>query len=81
MISIAHPVIMYLKEIGKIPLHKQHEEVEFARRMDEGDEIAKKRLVEANLRLVVSIAKRYMGRGMLFLDLIQDGNLGHIKAV
>ena len=72
---------MYLKEIGKIPLLKAHEEVELARRMVEGDEIAKQRLVEANLRLVVSIAKRYVGRGMLFLDLIQEGNLGLIKAV
>lgn len=72
---------MYLKEIGKIPLLKPHEEVELARRMNEGDELAKQRLVEANLRLVVSIAKRYVGRGMLFLDLIQEGNLGLIKAV
>ena len=72
---------MYLKEIGKIPLVKPHEEVELAKRMLEGDEIAKQRLVEANLRLVVSIAKRYVGRGMLFLDLIQEGNLGLIKAV
>lgn len=80
-ISIDDPVRMYLKEIGKIPLLKPHEEVEFARRMQEGDEIAKQRLVEANLRLVVSIAKRYVGRGMLFLDLIQEGNLGLIKAV
>ena len=72
---------MYLKEIGKIPLLKPHEEVELAKRMLEGDEIAKQRLVEANLRLVVSIAKRYVGRGMLFLDLIQEGNLGLIKAV
>ena len=80
-ISIDDPVRMYLKEIGKIPLLKAHEEVELARRMVEGDEIAKQRLVEANLRLVVSIAKRYVGRGMLFLDLIQEGNLGLIKAV
>ncbi len=80
-ISIDDPVRMYLKEIGKIPLLKAHEEVELARRMHEGDEIAKQRLVEANLRLVVSIAKRYVGRGMLFLDLIQEGNLGLIKAV
>ncbi len=80
-ISIDDPVRMYLKEIGKIPLLKPHEEVELARRMNEGDEMAKQRLVEANLRLVVSIAKRYVGRGMLFLDLIQEGNLGLIKAV
>ena len=80
-ISIDDPVRMYLKEIGKIPLLKPHEEVEFAKKMMEGDEIAKARLVEANLRLVVSIAKRYVGRGMLFLDLIQEGNLGLIKAV
>ena len=80
-ISIDDPVRMYLKEIGKIPLLKPHEEVELAKKMMEGDEIAKARLVEANLRLVVSIAKRYVGRGMLFLDLIQEGNLGLIKAV
>ena len=80
-ISIDDPVRMYLKEIGKIPLLKPHEEVELAKRMLEGDEMAKQRLVEANLRLVVSIAKRYVGRGMLFLDLIQEGNLGLIKAV
>ena len=80
-ISIDDPVRMYLKEIGKIPLLKPHEEVELAKRMLEGDEIAKQRLVEANLRLVVSIAKRYVGRGMLFLDLIPEGNLGLIKAV
>jgi RNA polymerase primary sigma factor len=80
-ISIDDPVRMYLKEIGKIPLLKPHEEIELARRMIEGDEMAKQRLVEANLRLVVSIAKRYVGRGMLFLDLIQEGNLGLIKAV
>ena len=80
-ISIDDPVRMYLKEIGKIPLLKPHEEVELARRMHEGDELAKQRLVEANLRLVVSIAKRYVGRGMLFLDLIQEGNMGLIKAV
>ncbi len=80
-ISIDDPVRMYLKEIGKIPLLKPHEEVELAKRMMEGDEIAKQILVEANLRLVVSIAKRYVGRGMLFLDLIQEGNLGLIKAV
>ena len=80
-ISIDDPVRMYLKEIGKIPLLKPHEEIEYAKRMLEGDEIAKQRLVEANLRLVVSIAKRYVGIGMLFLDLIQEGNLGLIKAV
>ena len=80
-ISIDDPVRMYLKEIGKIPLLQPHEEIEYAKRMLEGDEIAKQRLVEANLRLVVSIAKRYVGRGMLFLDLIQEGNLGLIKAV
>lgn len=80
-ISIDDPVRMYLKEIGKITLLKPHEEIEYAKRMLEGDEIAKQRLVEANLRLVVSIAKRYVGRGMLFLDLIQEGNLGLIKAV
>ena len=80
-ISIDGPVRMYLKEIGKIPLLKPHEEIEYAKRMLEGDEVAKQRLVEANLRLVVSIAKRYVGRGMLFLDLIQEGNLGLIKAV
>mgnify|MGYP000569025221 CR=1 FL=1 len=80
-ISIDDPVRMYLKEIGKIPLLKPHEEIEYEKRMLEGDEIAKQRVVEANLRLVVSIAKRYVGRGMLFLDLIQEGNLGLIKAV
>ena len=80
-ISIDDPVRMYLKEIGKIPLLKPHEEIEYAKRMMEGDEVAKQRVVEANLRLVVSIAKRYVGRGMLFLDLIQEGNLGLIKAV
>lgn len=80
-INIDDPVRMYLKEIGKIPLLKPHEEVEYAKRMAEGDEFAKQKLVEANLRLVVSIAKRYVGRGMLFLDLIQEGNLGLIKAV
>lgn len=80
-ISIDDPVRMYLKEIGKIPLLKPHEEVEFSRLMSEGDERSKQKLVEANLRLVVSIAKRYVGRGMLFLDLIQEGNLGLIKAV
>ena len=80
-ISIEDPVRMYLKEIGKVPLLSADEEVELAKRMAEGDEDAKKRLAEANLRLVVSIAKRYVGRGMLFLDLIQEGNLGLIKAV
>ena len=80
-ISIEDPVRMYLKEIGKVPLLSADEEVELARRMADGDEDAKKRLAEANLRLVVSIAKRYVGRGMLFLDLIQEGNLGLIKAV
>ena len=72
---------MYLKEIGKAPLLSAEEEIELAQRMEEGDQEAKKRLAEANLRLVVSIAKRYVGRGMLFLDLIQEGNLGLIKAV
>ncbi len=71
-ISIEDPVRMYLKEIGKVPLLSAEEEIELARRMEEGDEEAKKRLAEANLRLVVSIAKRYVGRGMLFLDLIQE---------
>ena len=80
-ISIEDPVRMYLKEIGKVPLLTADEEIELAKRMAEGDEAAKKRLAEANLRLVVSIAKRYVGRGMLFLDLIQEGNLGLIKAV
>ena len=80
-ISIEDPVRMCLKEIGKVPLLSADEEVELAKRMAEGDEEAKKRLAEANLRLVVSIAKRYVGRGMLFLDLIQEGNLGLIKAV
>ncbi len=80
-ISIEDPVRMYLKEIGKVPLLSADEEVELAKRMAEGDEDAKKRLAEANLRLVVSIAKRYVGRGMLLLDLIQEGNLGLIKAV
>ncbi len=80
-VSIEDPVRMYLKEIGKVPLLSAEEEIELARRMAEGDEEAKKRLAEANLRLVVSIAKRYVGRGMLFLDLIQEGNLGLIKAV
>ena len=80
-INIDDPVRMYLKEIGKVPLLSADEEIELARRMEEGDEAAKKKLAEANLRLVVSIAKRYVGRGMLFLDLIQEGNLGLIKAV
>ncbi len=80
-VSIEDPVRMYLKEIGKVPLLTAEEEIELAKRMEEGDEDAKKRLAEANLRLVVSIAKRYVGRGMLFLDLIQEGNLGLIKAV
>lgn len=80
-ISIEDPVRMYLKEIGKVPLLSAEEEIELAKRMADGDEDAKKRLAEANLRLVVSIAKRYVGRGMLFLDLIQEGNLGLIKAV
>jgi RNA polymerase primary sigma factor len=81
-ISVEDHVRMYLKEIGKVPLLSMEEEVELATKMvDDGDEQAKSRLVEANLRLVVSIAKRYVGRGMLFLDLIQEGNLGLIKAV
>ena len=80
-ISIEDPVRMYLKEIGKVPLLSADEEIELAQRMEVGDEDAKKRLAEANLRLVVSIAKRYLGRGMQFLDLIQEGNLGLIKAV
>ena len=80
-VSIEDPVRMYLKEIGKVPLLSAEEEIELAKRMEQGDQEAKKRLAEANLRLVVSIAKRYVGRGMLFLDLIQEGNLGLIKAV
>ena len=80
-VSVEDPVRMYLKEIGKVPLLTAEEEIELAKRMEQGDEKAKKRLAEANLRLVVSIAKRYVGRGMLFLDLIQEGNLGLIKAV
>ncbi len=80
-IGIEDPVRMYLKEIGKVPLLSADEEIELAKKMELGDEEAKKRLAEANLRLVVSIAKRYVGRGMLFLDLIQEGNLGLIKAV
>ena len=80
-VGIEDPVRMYLKEIGKVPLLTSEEEIELAKRMELGDEEAKKKLAEANLRLVVSIAKRYVGRGMLFLDLIQEGNLGLIKAV
>jgi RNA polymerase primary sigma factor len=80
-VGIDDPVRMYLKEIGRVPLLTAYEEVELAEKMEQGDEEAKRRLAEANLRLVVSIAKRYVGRGMLFLDLIQEGNLGLIKAV
>ena len=80
-VGIDDPVRMYLKEIGRVPLLSAEEEVELAKHMEQGDEEAKKKLAEANLRLVVSIAKRYVGRGMLFLDLIQEGNLGLIKAV
>ena len=80
-VSIDDPVKMYLKEIGRVPLLTAEQEIDIARRMSEGDLEAKKQLTEANLRLVVSIAKRYVGRGMLFLDLIQEGNLGLIKAV
>ena len=80
-VAIDDPVRMYLKEIGKVPLLSAAEEIEIAKRMADGDQDAKKQLAEANLRLVVSVAKRYVGRGMLFLDLIQDGNLGLIKAV
>ncbi|KJS80356.1 MAG: RNA polymerase sigma factor RpoD [Peptococcaceae bacterium BICA1-8] len=80
-VGIDDPVRMYLKEIGRVPLLSAEEEVELAKRMEQGDEEAKRRLAEANLRLVVSIAKRYVGRGMMFLDLIQEGNLGLIKAV
>jgi RNA polymerase primary sigma factor len=80
-VKINDPVRMYLKEIGRVPLLSAEEEVELAKRIEEGDEEAKRRLAEANLRLVVSIAKRYVGRGMLFLDLIQEGNMGLIKAV
>ncbi|MBT9253322.1 MAG: RNA polymerase sigma factor RpoD [Brockia lithotrophica] len=79
--KINDPVRMYLKEIGRVPLLTPEEEVELAKRIEQGDEEAKRRLTEANLRLVVSIAKRYVGRGMLFLDLIQEGNLGLLKAV
>ena len=80
-VSIEDPVRMYLKEIGKVPLLSAEEEIELAKRMENGDEAAKKRLAEANLRLVVSIAKRYVGRGMLFLDLIQEGNVGLLVAL
>ena len=80
-IGLDDPVKMYLKDIGRVPLLSADDEIELARRMQEGDEEAKKELSEANLRLVVSIAKRYVGRGMLFLDLIQEGNLGLMKAV
>jgi len=80
-ISIDDPVRMYLKEIGKVPLLNSADEIKLAKRMERGDEEAKRRLIEANLRLVVSIAKKYVGRGMLFLDLIQEGNLGLIRAV
>src|SRR5690606_29657558 len=80
-IGLDDPVRMYLKEIGRVPLLTAEEEVALAKRIEQGDEAAKRRLAEANLRLVVSIAKRYVGRGMLFLDLIQEGNLGLIKAV
>ncbi|MGN0612931.1 MAG: sigma-70 family RNA polymerase sigma factor, partial [Porcipelethomonas sp.] len=80
-ISIDDPVKIYLKEIGRVPLLTAEEELELAHRMSQGDSYAKKRLSEANLRLVVSIAKKYVGRGMQFLDLIQEGNLGLIKAV
>ncbi|KUK31553.1 MAG: RNA polymerase sigma factor, partial [Thermoanaerobacterales bacterium 50_218] len=80
-IAIDDPVRMYLKEIGRIPLLTPEEEIELAKRIEQGDEEAKRKLCEANLRLVVSIAKRYVGRGMLFLDLIQEGNLGLLKAV
>jgi RNA polymerase primary sigma factor len=80
-VSIDDPVRMYLKEIGKVPLLSSADEIKLAKRMERGDEEAKRRLIEANLRLVVSIAKKYVGRGMLFLDLIQEGNLGLIRAV
>lgn len=80
-ISVDDPVRMYLKEIGRVPLLTAEEEIELAKRIEQGEEHAKRRLAEANLRLVVSIAKRYVGRGMLFLDLIQEGNLGLLKAV
>src|SRR5690606_39927584 len=80
-VKINDPVRMYLKEIGRVPLLSAEDEIELAKRIENGDEEAKRRLAEANLRLVVSIAKRYVGRGMLFLDLIQEGNMGLIKAV
>ena len=80
-VAVDDPVRMYLKEIGKVPLLSADEEIDLAKRMEAGEEAAKQKLCEANLRLVVSIAKRYVGRGMLFLDLIQEGNLGLIKAV
>ena len=80
-IGLDDPVKMYLKDIGRVPLLSADDEIELARKMQDGDEDAKKKLSEANLRLVVSIAKRYVGRGMLFLDLIQEGNLGLMKAV
>ena len=80
-VAIDDPVRMYLKEIGQVPLLSSEEEIELAQKIEEGSQYAKKKLAEANLRLVVSIAKRYVGRGMLFLDLIQEGNLGLIKAV
>src|SRR5690606_2116303 len=80
-VKINDHVRMYLKEIGRVPLLTAEEEIELAKRIEQGDEEAKRRLAEANLRLVVSIAKRYVGRGMLFLDLIQEGNMGLIKAV
>ena len=80
-INVDDPVKMYLKEIGKVPLLTRDEEIELAKRIDAGDESAKRELAEANLRLVVSIAKKYIGRGMSFLDLIQEGNLGLIKAL
>ena len=80
-VKINDPVRMYLKEIGRVHLLSAEEEIELAKRIEQGDEDAKRRLAEANLRLVVSIAKRYVGRGMLFLDLIQEGNMGLMKAV
>ena len=80
-VNLEDPVRMYLKEIGKVPLLTSDEEIELAKRMEAGDDLARARLAEANLRLVVSIAKKYLGRGLLFLDLIQEGNLGLIKAV
>lgn len=80
-VKIDDPVRMYLKEIGRVPLLSADEEIKLAQRIEQGDEEAKRRLAEANLRLVVSIARRYVGRGMVFLDLIQEGNMGLIKAV